>query len=276
MSGQLKRSLCGLALLVLTLLASRLALASPLDDEPDEATLRSNGTPVHYTCTIVNTYPHDPKAFTQGLIYSDGRLFESTGLYYQSSLREVELETGNVVRSHLLPGFNFGEGLTRWRGHLLQLTWQSHFGFVYDVHSFEQVNTFKYRGEGWGLTHNGTSLILSDGTPRLRFLDPSTFAVTRHLDVHDGATPIDKLNELEFVRGLIYANIWYMDSIAMISPDTGKVVGWIDLSSLRQALAPYQGAEALNGIAYDHENHRLFVTGKLWPKLFEIKLVRNF
>jgi glutamine cyclotransferase len=222
---------------------------------------------------VVHTYPHDSHAFTQGLIYLDGHLYESTGLKGQSSLREVELETGRILKFAEVPDKYFAEGLTNWGGTLVQLTWQSQTGFVYDRTSFRELRTFSYPGEGWGLTEDGKDLILSDGTATLRFLDPATFREVRRVTVKSHGKPVEKLNELEYVHGEIYANIWYADRIARISPATGKVLGFIDLSGLA-AESGRSGTDAvLNGIAYDAAHDRLFVTGKLWPKLFEIKIV---
>jgi glutamine cyclotransferase len=221
---------------------------------------------------IVHTYPHDSKAFTQGLIYVDGHLYESTGLNGRSSLRLVDLTTGQVLQKHELPSEYFGEGLTDWGSTLIQLTWTAHKGFVYDRFSFSQLRTFDYQGEGWGLTHDGTQLILSDGTAYLRFLDPKSFRVTRSIHVVDDAGhAIDNLNELEYIHGQVFANIWHSDKIARISPQTGKILGWIDLSGIIDP-RELQGDAVLNGIAYDASGDRLFVTGKLWPKVFEIKI----
>jgi glutamine cyclotransferase len=223
---------------------------------------------------VVHTYPHDPRAFTQGLIYLDGYLYESTGLEGQSSLRKVDLSTGNVIQKYDLPAEYFGEGLTDWGTNLIQLTWKSHTGFVYSRYSFTLLRTFKYDGEGWGLTHDNTHLILSDGTAYLRFLDPQTFRVTRRIHVVDeSGHAIDNLNELEYIDGEIYANIWHKDEIVRISPETGKIVGRIDLSGIIDKRTLGQGDAVLNGIAYDATSRRLFVTGKLWPKIFEIKIV---
>lgn len=222
---------------------------------------------------IVNVYPHDPKAFTQGLVFSEGFLYESTGLRGQSTLRRVELKTGKVIQSHSLAPRHFAEGLTLWKDRLIQVTWHSGVGFVYDRESFAKEREFSYEGEGWGITHDGQLLIMSDGSANLRFLDPTTFEVTRSLEVRDAGIPVSNLNELEVVKGEILANIWGKDWIARISPDTGQVLGWIDLSPLRNALGPVQGIDALNGIAYDADADRLFVTGKLWPSLFEIRVL---
>jgi glutaminyl-peptide cyclotransferase len=222
---------------------------------------------------VVHAYPHDQRAFTQGLIYLDGHLYESTGLKGQSSLRMEDLDTGTILQHADMPAQYFGEGLTNWGSTLIQLTWQSHIGFVYDRFSFRVLRTFEYSGEGWGLTQDGKNLILSDGTATLRFLDPATFREVRRITVESKGEPVTKLNELEYIHGEIYANIWYTDRIARISPRTGAVLGWIDLSGL---LAPDERTNpgaVLNGIAYDAQHDRLFVTGKLWPKLFEIKVV---
>jgi glutamine cyclotransferase len=227
----------------------------------------------HYDIKIVRTYAHDPEAFTQGLVFSDGFLYESTGLYGSSSLRKVELETGKVLKIQALPKDSFGEGLTLWRGNLIQLTWRSGIGFVYDRDSFRKVGEFQYRTEGWGITHDGKSFIMSDGSAVLRFLDPYSYHEERRVVVLDEGVPIRNLNALEYIKGEVFANVWQKDAIVRISPTTGKVLGWVDLSKLRNALGPVRGAEVLNGIAYDAANDRIFITGKLWPKLFEIKLI---
>jgi glutaminyl-peptide cyclotransferase len=221
---------------------------------------------------VVHTYPHDSSAFTQGLVMVDGMLYEGTGLNGRSSVRAVDLATGRVLQSLKVPDKYFGEGLTDWGGNLIELTWLAHRGFVYDRFSMRVVKTFEYKGEGWGLTHDRQHLIMSDGTPVLRFLDPVTFKVVRTLAVSDGGKPVKELNELEYIHGEIYANVWQTDRIARISPATGEVIGWIDLSGLLGD-ETRDGNAVLNGIAYDQKNDRLFVTGKLWPKLFEIKLV---
>ncbi len=232
------------------------------------------GRAAEFGIAIVKTYPHDPQAFTQGLVFSDGFLYESTGAHRgNSSLRKLDLETGRVLKEYTLAGGYFGEGLTLWRKRLIQLTWRSGIGFVYDRDSFLKVGDFHYDTEGWGITEDGKSLIMSDGTAVLRFLDPESFEEIRRIEVLDQGVPVRNLNELEFIKGEIFANIWGKDTIARVSPENGKVLGWIDLSMLRRALGPVQEAEALNGIAYDRGGDRLFVTGKLWPKLFEIKLV---
>ena len=221
---------------------------------------------------IIHTYPHDPQAFTQGLAFVDGHLYESTGLYGKSSLRMVELETGRVLQLHNLPKQYFAEGLTNWGSTLIQLTWKVGTAFVYDRFSFRLLRSFQYPGEGWGLTQEGKRLILSDGSATLRFLDPTTFQQIRTLHVTDHGSPIDQLNELEYVHGEIYANVWQTNKIARISPRTGKVLGWIDLTNLLPDSQRTSPDAVLNGIAYDSLHDRLFVTGKLWPKLFEIRL----
>jgi glutamine cyclotransferase len=220
---------------------------------------------------VVHVYPHDSSAFTQGLVMVDGMLYEGTGLNGRSSVRAVDLATGRVIQSVKVPDKYFGEGLTDWGSNLVELTWMAHRGFVYDRFSMRLIRTFEYKGEGWGLTHDRHDLIMSDGTPVLRFLDPVTFKVVRTLAVSDGGRPVKELNELEYIHGEIYANIWQKDRIARISPATGKVIAWIDLSGLLDERT--DGNAVLNGIAYDQKNDRLFVTGKLWPKLFEIRLV---
>lgn len=226
-----------------------------------------------YTYQVVNTYPHDPNAFTQGLIYVDGQLFEGTGRNGQSSLREVDLQTGRVQRQVDLPDQFFGEGITLFKDRIYQLTWQSQQGFVYDAETFQPLKTFTYPTEGWGLTHDDTQLIMSDGTSTLHFLDPQSLQETGRVTVRYGDQPVVRLNELEYVDGEVYANIWQTNYIARIDPHTGQVVGWIDLTGLLPPADVTQPVDVLNGIAYDPAHDRLFVTGKLWPKLFEIDLL---
>lgn len=231
-----------------------------------------------YGYQVQHVYPHDPDAFTQGLQYVDGALYEGTGLNGRSSIRKVKLETGEVLQKRDVPAQHFGEGITIWKNDLIELTWQSEIAFVYDKNTFQERRTFTYVGEGWGLTHDGTSLIMSDGSERLRFLEPATFAERRRVQVTAGGVPLRNLNELEYVKGEIFANIWTTDYVARIAPETGRIVGYIDLSGLlssaeRQTVAAAGGV--LNGIAYDEAHDRLFITGKLWPKLFEIRLVKK-
>jgi glutamine cyclotransferase len=230
---------------------------------------------VIYTYTVVNTYPHDPGAYTQGLVYRDGFLYESTGLNGRSSLRKVKLETGEIVQREAIDRRYFAEGLTEWNGKLAQLTWQSGIGFLYDRATLTLTGTFKYAGEGWGLTHDGKQLILSDGTETLRFLDPQTFRESGRLAITDGKLPVRGLNELEYVQGEIFANVWHSDRVARISPATGQVMGWIEMKGLLPDVYRLDPEAVLNGIAYDAGKDRLFVTGKLWPKLFEIKVSRR-
>lgn len=223
---------------------------------------------------IVHVYSHDSEAFTQGLVYANGHLYESTGRNGRSSVRMVDLTSGRVLQHYDLAAKYFGEGLTSWGGDLVQLTWTTQLGFVYDSFSFAVKRTFHFAGEGWGLTHDDKQLILSDGTPVLRFLDPQSFSEVRRINVADEkGNPVSNINELEFVHGEIYANIWHTDQIARISPRTGKVLGWINLSRLIDKNELADPEAVLNGIAYDAKADRLFVTGKLWPKLFEIKVV---
>jgi glutamine cyclotransferase len=231
--------------------------------------------PPEYTYKIVKSFPHDPNAFTQGLVYRDGFLYEGTGLKGQSSLRKVRLETGEVVQQiDLAPEF-FGEGIALVKNEVVQLTWQSQTGFVYNLSDFHLLRRFSYPGEGWGLTTNGKNneLFMSDGTSEIRVLDSDTLAEKRRFTVRDGDAPIDQLNELEFVDGEIFANIWQTNRIARISPKNGAVVGWIDLSGLLSPIYRLQPGAVLNGVAYDPDRKRLFVTGKLWPNIFEIRLV---
>lgn len=227
-----------------------------------------------YGYQIVRVYPHDPAAFTQGLQYVDGALYEGTGLNGKSSIRRVALENGQVLQRHALPREYFGEGITVWGGDLIELTWQSHVGFVYDRSTFALKKRFSYPGEGWGLTNDGVNLIMSDGTDELRLLDPRTLAEKRRIKVTAVGMPLRNLNELEYVKGEIFANVWTTDYLARIAPDTGRVTGYVDLRGLLTR-AERAKADVLNGIAYDAARDRLFVTGKLWPKLFEIKLIRR-
>jgi glutaminyl-peptide cyclotransferase len=222
---------------------------------------------------VVNVYPHDRAAFTQGLLYRDGVLYESTGLNGRSSLRKVQLETGKVLQQTNVDGRYFAEGLTDWGSRLLQLTWNTNVGFVYDLASFKQLRTFSYTGEGWGLARDDRRLIMSDGSATLRFLDPQMLTVTGQIEVVDADRPVRDLNELEFIDGQIYANVWLTDRIAIISPADGRVSGWINLAGLL-ARGAVSGDAVLNGIAYDAARKRLFVTGKLWPSLFEIRVRR--
>jgi len=226
-----------------------------------------------YTYKVVREFPHDPSAFLQGLVYHDGFFYEGTGRYGESSLRKVRMETGEVVQRVNLPREYFGEGITISNDRVVQITWQSHIGFVYNLKDFSFLRQFSYPGEGWGLTTHGSEIYMSDGTPEIRVLDGNTLEEKRRIKVHDSATPIQELNELEYVEGEIFANIWHTDRIARISPQTGKVLGWIDLTGLLSPVYRRDEEAVLKGIAYDPAKKRLFVTGKLWPKIFEIKIV---
>jgi glutamine cyclotransferase len=222
---------------------------------------------------VQHTYPHDRTAYTQGLEFVDGFLFEGTGLNGRSTIRKVQLETGRVVQQRAVSNMHFGEGITIWQSQLIELTWQSQVAFVYDRQSFEPRGSFSYAGEGWGLTHDDTTLIMSDGTADLRFLQPATFKEVRRVTVTDAGRPVPQLNELEYVNGQVFANVWTTDRIARIDPKTGRVIGWIDLSGIMASRDRANGDAVLNGIAYDAKGARLFVTGKLWPSLFEIAIV---
>jgi len=250
-----------------------LAVAACAPQAPQTPELTETPTsPIHYGFQVVNTYPHDQDAFTQGLVYQEGLLYEGTGLRGQSTLREVDLATGDVIQSLALDPELFGEGVTLFDGRIYQLTLTSGIGFIYDPDTFSKLGEFSYTPEGWGLTHDGRQLIMSDGSAELRFLDAETLEGTGRIEVTDRGQPVRWLNELEYVEGEIYANIWQSDLIARISPESGEVLGWIDLSDL---LTEEDQAGILNGIAYDSRTGRLFVTGKNWPKLFEIALVEE-
>jgi glutamine cyclotransferase len=228
------------------------------------------------TFQVVHVYPHDANAFTQGLIFVDGHLYESTGKNGRSSLRMVDLQTGQVLQKRDLDTGDFGEGLTDWGSNLIQLTWTQHKGYVYDRFSFSLLRTFEFKDEGWGLTHDESHLILSDGTSYLRLLDPKSFRQVGKIHVIDEDNrPVEQLNELEYVRGEIYANVWHSDEIVRISRQTGKVRGRIDLRGILDKREVRDPEAVLNGIAYDAATNRLFVTGKLWPKLFEIRIVSS-
>jgi glutamine cyclotransferase len=228
--------------------------------------------PVFYTYEVVNVFPHDRNAFTEGLVFINNRLFESTGLNDHSTLREVDLKTGAVLRQVVMPSEYFGEGLAILGDKAYQLTWQNHKGFVYDLETFKIEKEFTYTGEGWGLTTDGHALIMSDGTSQIRFLDPATFAVQRTINVQIRGEPLNNLNELEYIHGEIYANVWQTFSVVRIDPATGHVVGVIDFTGLLPAQDRAANTDVLNGIAYDAVNDRLFITGKNWPKLFEVRL----
>jgi glutamine cyclotransferase len=237
-----------------------------------------------YTYDVVHTYPHDPRAYTEGLFYLDGFLYESTGIPRQSSIRKVRLETGEVLQQYDLPEPYFGEGIVNWKERLIQLTYTTHVGFVYDLAGFRLQRQFRFPGEGWALTTDGKRIFMSDGTAEIRIWDPETLQETGRITVTDrldsgqpdlaSGRPVQYVNELEWVKGEIYANIYMTNRIARINPVNGNVTGWIDLTGLLPA-RDRAGVDWLNGIAYDAKGDRLFVTGKLWPKLFEIRLLKK-
>jgi glutamine cyclotransferase len=261
-------------IVALLLISTTLALTATAEPQkPVKPAAPSAPAPVH-GFKVVRSYPHDRQAFTQGLEFVDGVLYESTGMNGRSGIRKVNLATGEILQVQPLDAAYFGEGITVWKNRIVQLTWQSGIGFVYDRQTLQQQRSFRYSGEGWGLTHDGKRLIMSDGTATLRFIDPETLRQVGSLTVKDAGRPVDKLNELEFVKGEIYANVWTTRRIAVISPSSGRVNSWIDLNGL---LDPREesNVDVLNGIAYDAKGDRLFVTGKLWPRIFEIQVVRR-
>ncbi|MXW80096.1 MAG: glutaminyl-peptide cyclotransferase [Gemmatimonadetes bacterium] len=258
------------------LLATHASCQAPSDDDAKPAVFQPQ-KPAEiptYSYRVICAFPHDPTAFTQGLLYNDGFLYESTGQYGQSSLRKVELKTGAVLQLHQLDDRFFAEGLALFGNRLLQLTWRSNKGFAYRLDSFEPLAEFTYPTEGWGLTYDGELLVMSDGSSTLYFRDPFTFAEVSRITVAAHDKPVSQLNELEWIADEVFANIWQTDTIARINPATGQVSGWIDLTGLlSDADRRGSNAEVLNGIAYDPEGERLFVTGKWWPKLYQIELI---
>jgi glutaminyl-peptide cyclotransferase len=222
--------------------------------------------------TLVKAYPHDATAFTEGLFYLDGALYESTGLEGQSDIRKVALKSGNILQRRIIDRPYFGEGIVNWKDRLISLTWRHRRGFVWNLADFAPRGDFRYEGEGWALTQDGHSLIMSDGTAQLRFLDPDSLTERRRITVTWNGRPVDRLNELEYVRGEIWANIWYDTKIARIDPASGAVIDWIDIASLRKQAGVTDSEAVANGIAYDAERDRVFVTGKNWRKLFEIRV----
>jgi glutamine cyclotransferase len=237
-----------------------------------DSPLVSPGVPVD-GYRVITSYPHDPTAFTQGLAFDDGELFEGTGRYGFSTLRMVDLASGHVKRQVALPERLFGEGITVWQGEIVQLTWRSQLGLRFDRASFAPVGDFHLPGEGWGITHDGRQWIISDGTDILRFLNPATQQEVRRVRVRDGPQSLTRLNELEFIDGEVWANIWHDDRLVRISPADGRVLGYVDLTGLLPRGERPHAQAVLNGIAYDAEHKRLFVTGKHWPKLFQIEVV---
>jgi glutamine cyclotransferase len=269
-------ALVAAASFVLSAATQQLAPAQPdgrlhLKGKPASTTVAQPGAILVLGATVVKIYPHDPHAFTQGLEFFDGYLYESTGRQRQSTLRQVAVETGKVVKSVRLPDVSFGEGLTVFRGKIYQLTWLDKTGFTYDLRTFRKLGKFPYNTEGWGLTHDDASLILSDGTNRLQYIDPTSFQVTKTLEVFAGPEAVTNLNELEFIRGEIWANIWHSDRIARIDPKSGQVTAWVDLTAIAEKDS-HEQEDVLNGIAWDSARQRLFVTGKNWSKLYEIKV----
>jgi glutamine cyclotransferase len=234
--------------------------------------LNANSVPVTYTYEVIKVYPHDQNAFTQGLVMDKGVLYEGTGWWGASALRRVDLETGNVLQSYALSEEFFGEGITVFGDRIIQLTWQSQIGFVYDKTSFDLLQNFSYPTQGWGITTDDRQLIMSDGTANLYFLDPETFEKVGQVEVRNGTAPVSNLNELEYINGEVYANVWMTDEIAIINPQTGQVRAWIDLTGIYTPENSDPNS-VLNGIAYDAEGDRLFVTGKLWSQLFQIELI---
>jgi glutaminyl-peptide cyclotransferase len=235
---------------------------------------QASGIP-EYSYDVVHVYPHDPTAYTQGLFYLNGVLYEGTGLNGQSSIRKVKLETGEVLQKRDIPEAYFGEGIVNWKDRLVEITWQTNVGFIYDLANFMPQRNFMYPGEGWGLTQDGKRIIMSDGTAELRFWDPETLRELGRVTVTDDTGPVRELNELEWIKGEVFANVYQTDRIARINPATGKVTGWIDLTGLLPSADRIRQVDVLNGIAYDAQTDRLFVTGKWWPKLFEIRLVKK-
>ena len=244
-------------------------------DVPPSSSIGSGGNPapVRYSYRMIRAWPHDPAAFTQGLAFRDGRLLESTGLNGESTLREVELETGRVLKKVSLSAEYFAEGLAFIGARAYQLTWRNHTGFIYDADTFRPEGEFSYEGEGWGLATDGRWLILSDGTSRIRFFDPAGFRLMRAIDVTASGRPVERLNELEWIRGEIFANVWQTDEVVRIDPSNGVVRGIVDFSGLLPWDERTSGTDVLNGIAYDAAGGRLFVTGKRWPKIFEVRLI---
>lgn len=238
----------------------------------NKATTASDGQARQVSYEVVNSYPHDPTSFTQGLLWHNGGFCESTGQYGQSKLRRLEFPSGKVLKETSLSPELFGEGLALVDSRLVQLTWKSHRGFVYDLNSFRLLQEFTYDTEGWGLTYDGKNLILSDGSSDLFYLDPETFKPVKKLAVKMNGRPIRELNELEFIDGEIWANVWQTDLILRIDPSTGQVTSFLELQGILAPSDKTGSEDVLNGIAYDAEHKRIFVTGKLWPRIFEIKI----
>ena len=239
---------------------------------PNDSAQTAAPAPVNYSYRIVATYPHDQRAFTQGLFYLNGRLYESTGQVGESTIRQVRFEDGQVLQSVPIPAHQFGEGIVNWNDQIISITWQGGTGYRWDLRTLRQLGEWRYEGEGWGLTQNGTDIIMSDGSSALRFLDPATLAERRRITVTRDGAEVTQLNELEWVNGEIFANVWQTPLIVRIDPASGRVTGVIDLTPLARENGD-SSDRVLNGIAYDAQRDRLFVTGKLWPRLYEIDLV---
>jgi glutamine cyclotransferase len=263
---------CWLLLPAALLLSACESTSAPPLEEEEDVLPDTTGAPALYTYEVVNRFPHDPEAFTQGLLWREGVLYEGTGLNGRSTLRKVRLETGEVLQSTALPPQYFGEGIAAAGDELVQLTWTSGVGFVRDLATFEQKRTFSYPTEGWGLTHDGSRFVMSDGTSTLYFRDAGTLAETGRVQVHDDRGPVDRLNELEYVEGEVWANVWQTDYLARIHPASGRVLAWVDLAGLLPDSVRTGDENVLNGIAWDPVGERLFVTGKLWPRLYEVRL----
>jgi glutamine cyclotransferase len=266
-----KISPLSLPLIAAVLMSAFCFLHFPIDSST-AGTAEETGVPV-FGYEVIKAYPHDVSAFTQGLFIRDGVLYEGTGIKGRSSLRKVEMETGKVLEERKLPGNYFGEGIATDGKRIVQLTWRSHKGFVYDLKTFDILKEFSYPTEGWGITYDGRNFVMSDGSATLYYLDPSSLKESGRLDVYDDKGPVVRLNELEYVKGEIFANVWGEDRVARIDPATGRVTGWIDLGGLLSDSDKKRPVDVLNGIAYDEETGKFYVTGKLWPRLFEIKIV---
>ena len=262
----MKRSLAA-AIIIITIIALAAGGLILSNNKPNQT------TPTTYTYTIINTYPHDTNAFTEGLIYQNGNLYESTGTYQtsQSTLRKVNLQTGSITQQYILPNPYFAEGITTLNNQIIQLTWQNHIAFIYNQTTFQPIQNFTIQTEGWGLTTDGNQLILSDGTQNITYLNPTTFQPTRQIQVHDQNGPVTKLNELEYTNGQIYANIWQTNKIAIINPQNGQITAYIDLTGIEN-ITTNNPDIVLNGIAYNPQNNTLLVTGKMWSHLYEIKI----
>ena len=265
----MKKHFLGLSLLICSFVAisckKEVELPKPISPQTT-----TSSTPV-LSYEIVNSWHHDPGAFTQGLQFFNGQLYETTGLNSRSSLRRVDLGSGKVLQKIDLDNEYFGEGMTIFGGKIYVITYQTHVGFIYDLKTFKQLGSWKYEGEGWGLTNDGTYIIMSNGTSKINYLDPRTLAIIKTIDVTDQGFQVEYINELEYIEGIIYANIWTTNRIVKIDPTTGKVLSWIDMSGLLSAQEIEAKPDVLNGIAYDEKTKRIFVTGKLWPRLFEVK-----